>query len=529
MTFSGLVSGAAATVGLDSYAQGLGYIQPSFVQQHQLATVPINRVKVLLGDGLAQSSATSACKVHIKLGSFTCIAWLLVMAIPPHLHVLLGDGFLRQHGAHLEYDRKALIISTPTRHHIIYTTEAKAEKAQQAKPVLKDVSTSTPVMLSAMQLKRFFRKDKSKSKRVILCIVQPETVVTELPTHEPLSPKESHDLSKIPLDVAHLIRKFPDVFPVKLNLPDLREDMPELIPLQPGAQPTNVPMYRYSPAEDAEVQKQIQVLLEQGLINPSTSPYGAPVLLVPKPDGTWRMCIDYRALNKITVKNSYPLPRIDDLLDMLQGAKYFSALDLMAGYHQLRLRDSDVPKTAFKTKFGLYEYKVMTFGFSNAPSVFQAVMNKVFSQAGILNKFVLVYMDDILIFSKTKEEHLQHLQTVFQVLQKEKLVAKFSKCQFFLPSLKYLGHIISENGVSVDPSKVQVVQDWPLPKTLTDLRGFLGLTNYFRRFIHKYSEIALPLTLLTKKDHGTNILLNPEAITAFHTLKQKLVTAPYLS
>jgi len=527
MTFKGVISGATATIGLDSYAQGMGFIHPAFVQQHQLATVPITRVQVLLGDGNAESSATSACRVHIKLGSFTCMAWLLVMAIPSNLNVLLGDAFLRGQGARLEYDRKALVISSKTRQHIIYTIEAQADKAYNKAPQPGMSQSSTPVLLNAIQLKRLFRQDKGKG--LVLCVVQQEGLISELPIHEPLSPKDKHDLSNLSPAVADLIRKYPDVFPVKLSLPELRRDMPELIPLQPGAKPTNMPMFRYSPAEDEEIKKQIQLLLEQDLINPSTSPYGAPVLLVPKPDGTWRMCIDYRALNKITVKNSYPLPRIDDLLDKLQGAKFFSALDLMAGYHQLRLRESDIPKTAFKTTAGLFEYKVMTFGFTNAPSVFQQVMNKVFSTAGILNHFVLVYMDDILIFSKSESEHIEHLETVFQVLQKEKLIAKFSKCQFFLPSLKYLGHIISAEGVGVDPAKITSVQQWPLPKTLTELRGFLGLCNYFRKFIPKYSEIALPLTDLTKKEGGQSVLLNPEAINAFQTLKQKLSTAPLLA
>jgi len=431
MSFSGLISGAPATIGMDSFAQGMGYIHPAFVQQHQLVTVPINNVKVMLGDGVTSSHATAACKVHLKLGSFTCITWLLVMHIPAPLDVLMGDAFLRQYGAHLEYDKRALIISTRMRHHTIYTIEAKAEHMQSVRPPVQDKAASGPILLSALQVKRVIRKEKGKGKgmNMIFCTIISEGPITDLPDipiHEPLNPTELHDLSKLNPKVADLINNSHEVFPVKLPLSELRSDMPELIPLQPGAKPANVPMFRYSPAEDAEIKKQIQLLLDQNLIHPSTSPYGAPVLIVPKRDGTWRMCIDYRALNKITIKNSYPLPRIDDLLDKLQGAKYFSALDLMAGYHQLRLRDSDVPKTAFKTTSGLFEYKVMTFGFTNAPSVFQAIMNKVFSEAGILNKFVLVYMDDILIFSKTEEEHLFHLKQVFEVLKKEKLIAKFS-------------------------------------------------------------------------------------------------------
>jgi len=280
MTFSGLISGAAATVGLDSYAQGMGYIHPAFVQQHQLATVPVSRVQVLLGDGSAHTSATSACRVHVKLGSFSCLVWLLVMAIPSSLSVLLGDGFLRHFGAHLEYDRKALVISSKTRQHLIYTIEAKADKAYHKVPQPGMSQSSTPVLLSAIQLKRVIKKGKFKG--AVLCVVQQEGLISELPAHEPLSPKDKHDYSKLDPAIAALIRKYPDVFPVKLPLPILRDDMPELCPLQPGAQHTNRPMFRYSPAEDEEIKKQVQQLLEQDLINPSTSPYGAPVTSCPQ-------------------------------------------------------------------------------------------------------------------------------------------------------------------------------------------------------------------------------------------------------
>ena len=216
---------------------------------------------------------------------------------------------------------------------------------------------------------------------------------------------------------------------------------------------------------------------------------------MPKPDGSLRMYIDYRALNRITVKNQYPLPRIDDLMDNLAGAKYFSALDLTSGYHQLVFNPSDRPKTAFNTHMGKYEYKVLPMGLTNAPAVF-AAMDKVFGPA--LNKYVCVYLDDILIFSKTEAEHFRQLETVLQLLRDNSLKAKLKKCEFFKDELKFLGHIVSANGMSPDPAKVQTVTNWPTPVSVYEVRAFLGLASYFRKYISGYAATASPLTDLLK-------------------------------
>ena len=233
----------------------------------------------------------------------------------------------------------------------------------------------------------------------------------------------------------------------------------EVIPLIPGAHPVNRPMFRYSQPEMAEMTKQVKALLDVGLIQKSTSPFVAPVLFVKKKDGTQRMCVDYRGLNKITVPNRYPLPRVDDLLDKLQGAKVFSSLDLLSGYHQTRLTDSDVPKTAFRTPFGLFEYKVMPFGLTNAPSVFMATMNDMLAHL----PFCVVYLDDILIFSKTPAEHVQHVAAVLEVLEKNQFLIKLKKCDFFKQELLYLGHIISADGIKADFKKVESVKNFPTP------------------------------------------------------------------
>ncbi|KAD5960298.1 hypothetical protein E3N88_11770 [Mikania micrantha] len=274
-----------------------------------------------------------------------------------------------------------------------------------------------------------------------------------------------------------------------------------------------------------ELSNQLQELLDKGFIRPSYSPWGASVLFVKKKDGSFRMCIDYRELNKLTIKNRYPLPRIDDLFDQLQGAQYFSKIDLRSGYHQLRVQDEDIPKTAFRTRYGHYEFMVMPFGLTNAPAVFMDLMNRVCKP--YLDQFVIVFIDDILIYSKSKAKHEQHLRTILELLKEEKLYAKFSKCEFWLKEVQFLGHVVNSEGIHVDPAKIEAIKDWDTPKTPTEICSFLGLAGYYRRFISNFSKIALPLTKLTQKSEP--FVWEQKQEEAFQTLKQKLCDAPILS
>ncbi|GJS23077.1 hypothetical protein Tco_0451709 [Tanacetum coccineum] len=237
------------------------------------------------------------------------------------------------------------------------------------------------------------------------------------------------------------------------------------------------------------------------------------------------MCIDYRELNKLTVKNRYPLPRIDDLFDQLQGSSVYSKIDLRSGYHQLRIREEDIPITAFRTRYGHYEFQVMPFGLTNAPAVFMDLMNRVCKP--YLDKFVIVFIDDILIYSKNKEEHEEHLKIILELLKKEQLYAKFSKCDFWLESVQFLGHVINNKGVHVDPAKVEAIRNWSAPTTPKEVRQFLGLAGYYRRFIEGFSLISKPLTKLTEKNKKYE--WGTEEDEAFQTLKQKLCSAPILA
>lgn len=264
-----------------------------------------------------------------------------------------------------------------------------------------------------------------------------------------------HALEGVPVESVPVVREFMDVFPEELpGLPPDRE-VEFVIDLLPGTTPIANRHNCMSSIEQEELKKQLAELMEKGFVRPSTSPWGSPVLFVKKKDGLMRMCIDYRELNKVTIKNKYPLPRIDNLLDQLKGAKYFSKIDLCSGYHQMKIREQDIPKTAFVTRHGQFEFTVVAFGLTNAPAYFMNMMNKIFMEE--LDRFVVVFIDDILVYSKTREEHEKHLRIVLEKLRRNRLYGKFSKCDFWLEEVAFLGHVITAEGVAVDPTKIEVV------------------------------------------------------------------------
>lgn len=260
----------------------------------------------------------------------------------------------------------------------------------------------------------------------------------------------------------------------------------------------NVKPYRYPYFQKAKIERLVREMIVEGVIRPSSSPYSASVLLIKKSDGSWRFCVDYHALNAVTIKDRFPIPIMEELFDELTGAQVFSKLDLRAGFHQVRIHSPDIEKTTFKTHEGHYEFRVMPFGLTNAQSTFQALMNLVFKD--VLRRFVLVFFDDILIYSPDWVSHVEHLHAVFTLLRSHRLFTKQQKCEFGSTEIGYIGHRVSVLGVMVDPSKITAIQEWFLPKSVRELRAFLGLTGYYRRFIRHYATLTILLTNLLRKE-----------------------------
>lgn len=362
------------------------------------------------------------------------------------------------------------------------------------------------MMLTHTELERAV----ARNDPIFLCTLREET---------------SHE-EDVPTEVKTVLEDYSDVLNgLPSGLPPKRA-VDHSIDIEPGHSVPLRGIYPLSSIELEELRKQIDELMQKGFIRPSVSPFGAPILFVKKKSGELRMCVDYRMLNKITLKNRYPLPRIDEMLDRLNGARYFTKIDLASGYHQIRIKEEDIQKTAFRTRYGHYEYTVMPFGLCNAPATFQRLMNDIFRP--YLDDFVVIYLDDILIFSKDLKQHKQHVRKVMELLREHQLYAKRNKCAFAQTEVEFLGHIISQDGISTDPRKVEAIKHWPRLKTVHDVRSFLGLANYYRRFVPHFSTVAAPLSRLTSGRASVTLQWGDEEEKAFEEIKRRLCTAPIL-
>ena len=476
---------------------------------------------MVLANG-SNAKIAGTIKAKIRIGAYhSSVDCLVIDSLLENFDVILGDKWMKRHKAILDVCNQTCTLNS--------------KKVTLKKPATPDQPCENR-LLSSVQCRRLVQagcqaficqSSTSELSELIKQNIQfdvrdDDGAVSETEFESDFDAKIAEITDSL---IANMLRRFKDVFPDALpdELPPHR-GIGHAIHLEQGAAPPYKAIYRMTQTELQEVKSQIADLLRKNFIEPANSPFGAPVIFVKKKDGTLRMCIDFRALNKLTKKNRYPLPRIDDLLDKLQGASVFSSLDLMSGYFQIRISDEDKEKTGFRTPIGHFQFKVLPFGLTNAPSTFMKVMDGIFSK---YSDFVCVYIDDILIFSKSREEHLQHLQIVLSLLRKHKLFAKLSKCSFLQKEVKFLGHVASAEGVKVDPAKLAAVTKWQEPRNAKEVHSFTGFANYFRKFIQGYTNMVAPLTALLKK--SAEFVWTEKCQRAFEDVKHALASAPVLA
>ena len=498
LTLRGTVEGKKATILIDGGSQA-NFISGNFTCNHHINTLKrLEPQQIQMPDGHHQSSSEVVPSAKLQIGDYHDSVKLIVTDIAS-FDIILGKPWLTHLNPDIDWQTNTIHFSHRGRHIMLQTPP----------PPLTSEPTAT--LISAIKLKKYLKK-RHQCYAAFIRAANDHSDVNQARRHEDT-------------DIANILEDFQDVTPEQLpkELPPKRH-VDFRIETIPGSAPPSRTTHRMSYPELDELKKQLGEYLEHGWIRPSTSPYGAPILFVKKKDGSMRMCVDYRALNKITVKNRYPLPRIDELFDRLQGAKYLSKIDLRSGYHQIRIAEEDIPKTAFRPRYGHFEFLVLPFGLTNAPATFMGLMHDIFRP--YLDNFVVVYLDDILIYSKTREEHLQHLRAVFQTLRQHQLYAKLSKCEFMKTQVEFLGHIVTQDGIKMDHKKLAAIQQWPPPTNLKELQSFLGVANYYRRFICNHAAICAPLTDLTRKDRP--YLWSKQHQLAFDTLKDKLTSDPSL-
>ena len=494
---------------VDSGSSG-NFVSQAFVDKHKLKLEANHQQQtVSLADGTRCSVGGELKEMKVRIGDYEDRIDFVVMSLQGY-DAILGMPWLGDKNPRIDFSNRNIELKVGDKMVRLDGVSKHANKSRSLYLARKQARTDFMKLnlISHTQIKRLGRKVQP----LFLAVVKPTD------THS-----KTTDSKNTPFK--HILHQYRDVFPDDLpkGLPPTR-DVDHKIELVSGSTPPSRATYRMSPKELDELKKQLQELTDHGFIQPSKSPYGAPVLFVKKKDGSIRMCIDYRGLNKVTIKNKYPLPRIDELLDRLNGAKYFSKIDLRSGYHQVRIAEEDVPKTAFRTRYGHFEYLVMPFGLTNAPATFMHLMQRIFQ--GYLDDFVIVFLDDILIFSRTMEEHEVHVRKVLDVLRQNKLYAKASKCEFAKAKISFLGHMISRDGISMEEDKLKAIVEWPTPKDVHDIRSFLGLAGYYRRFVAGFSEVAMPISELVKKD--VPFVWSDKQEQAFCKLKHIMTHAPVL-
>ena len=520
--YSLFVGGKPASVLVDTGASA-NIVQRPFLNKltHVTARRISPPIKLILGDGETNSHVRHSASLPIATADGVALPRItaVVANISSQFDLILGRPWLRQLNPNIDFasDRISFAVNG---NQVVLSPRSAATPTTTATPATTAPASATDPadielnLLSVSQVNRARKRKEIESTHVV-CLYN---VLAE-----------QHDFPQDAL-TQRLLAQFPDVLP------------PADTPLKPSpklaqlgklgthtietgdAAPVKKMPYRLSPREMAELRRQLDLLLQQGFIRPSSSPWALPIIFVKKKDGSLRLCVDYRALNKVTKPDATCLPRIDDNLDRLFASSVFGVIDLQSGFNQIPMARESIEKSAFNTRYGQFEYLVMSFGLRNAPATFQRVMNKVLE--GLVDRICVVYLDDILVYSKDLAEHERHVSQILERLRKYGLVANLKKCRFGLSEVEYCGHLVSGQGIRPDPAKLSAIESWPVPKNLSQLRSFLGLANYYRRFIKDFGTIAVPLTELTKKEQ--DFAWKPEHQKSFDQLKYALTHAPLL-
>ena len=516
MIYIGTFRGHSVKILIDCGATG-HFVNSSLVKRLKLPSIAkLKHDTIRLADGSVLGSYSMMPNVKFSMGTYADIETFHVADLGD-FDVILGKPWLSRVNPAVDWRFDTLKFKHGGAKHTLYPAN-----------MIESVDSSKLVM-SVMQLKKAV---KDTSNQFFFVALKDSIEITELnpakPSDSPAPAQSEHpqpapESDPTPDIIQALVDEFKDELSKDVEIPPKRSVELE-IPIVPGSPTPCRPMYKHSPAENEEIKRQLQDLLNKGFIRPSSSPYGAPVLLVKKKSGEYRFVIDYRWLNNITLRNRYPLPDIQTLFAQIRGKRY-TQLDLRSGYMQIRVSDQDIHKTAFRTRYGSYEFTVMPFGLTGAPGTFSRLMNDIFKP--YLDKFVVVYLDDILIYSENDEQHAKHLRLVLELLKQHRLRLNFPKCKFGKSEVEFLGHFVGAQGIRTDPKKVKSIKEWPRPSNVSQLQSFMGLANYYRRFVRDFSAIAAPLTALMAKDvtwQWTSIHED-----AFLTLKRALVSAPILA
>lgn len=477
-------------------------VSASFCRQHGIPSHNRTPIPIVLPNGSTSTTYKSAT-LSVNRGAYTGTVDAIVYDLD-RIDLILGKPWLTRVNPRINWQTNTLVFEYRNQN-IIWACRGYQSKSVTAK--------TKGLLLSHIH----FAAEAAQSGASLFMVR-----VQNAPPPEPIAAEIPPD---VPEDVRKILTEYRDVFPSDLpaGLPPSRgHDM--RIETDPTADPPYKPIIRLSLAEQDELKRQIQSLLAKGFIKPSTSPFGAPVLFVRKKDGTMRMCVDYRALNRITKKNRHALPRVDELIDRLRGAQFFSKLDLMSGYHQMLIHPDDQHKTAFRSALGHYSFTVTPFGLANAPAEFSAMMRRCL--APVLEDGCLCFIDDLLVYGRTREEHNTNLQRVLSCLRQHRLYAKMSKCSFLQEKTEFLGHVISKEGVHTSGGHVKAIREWPKPSSQREVQQFLGLCQFYHQYIKNFADIAFPLTELTRSNVAFR--WGPSHQHAFNTLKKAVTSAPVL-